>query len=146
VSGLTAGTYDVYIRPVYVGGFTGAWSTSPSCLKIIGSALRPYEPTEELQDPSERFLLQPDATTVEAIVYPNPTNGDDVQLLLNGYSGLAQVKVFDMAGNVVYADQINVSSGNAVRLNFASKLSCGLYHVLVTTDNETLKRKLMVMH
>lgn len=145
VPGLTAGTYDVEIRPVYPGGFRGAWSSTPSCLKIVGSLMNNYDKGDELLDLEEKVLMEEQEAPVRANVFPNPTTGEVTQLLVTGYTGNAQVNIYDAAGALVYSNTHAVADGNAVKLDLQRELGQGLYNVVILAGDHQIKRKLIVM-
>jgi hypothetical protein len=143
VPGLELGaTYNVEIRPIFAGGFPGTWSTTPSCVKIIGVALADeFEGEEEAN--TESVAVFENDLGVEALLYPNPTNGQEVNLVIGGYTGTALVKVIDLSGKVAFESQMSTLDQQVTNLRLGG-LSGGLYTVIINLDGRVVQRKLLV--
>ena len=129
---LTPGaTYDVQIRPVFSGGQVGSWSSVPRCLQILGSAGMVVEnstPQNELSSNSA-------GAAPHVVIYPNPTSGDWVQLVVNHWaSDRMNILVRDAVGRVVCRQQWTMDEHQSGTLVFGQQLSAGLYFVEVSDD------------
>jgi hypothetical protein len=78
-----------------------------------------------------------DNTNIKSFaVYPNPTNGTNVNLVFVAEETTNyQVSVVDLAGNVVYEEDIDGVNGlNTIRLA-DTNLAQGLYIIRLSSDN-----------
>lgn len=75
------------------------------------------------------------------ILYPNPTLANDINLMLNSEEEKAvSVKVMDIQGREVYAEQVTLYRGsNDFRLKVAQRLETGLYVVQIPELGMTKK-------
>ena len=69
------------------------------------------------------------ANEVTAMIFPNPNNGQMVNLYVAGMEGDLQVRVTDATGRVVLQQRFVVEGSLNTELNFQSTLSSGLYQV-----------------
>jgi len=75
---------------------------------------------------------------------PNPTTGSS-NLYIKGGNGIAQVRVTDIAGKVVYATQQQLNGNvTAVEIPSSAVAVKGMYLVQVISDNRTNTEKLIV--
>jgi hypothetical protein len=84
-----------------------------------------------------------DGVTMALSVYPNPSNGDVRMNISSDKSELAQVRVMDLAGNVVYQTNTQLRVGNnnvALDLNLAA----GVYLIDVQAKAAHVNSKLVV--
>jgi cytoskeletal protein CcmA (bactofilin family) len=145
VPGLQAGaTYDVEIRPIFIGGFAGAWSAVPSCVRTVGPLMPLFRDDAELARPEERSLVIEGDEPIRANVFPNPTTGEVTMLEVVGYSGQVQLTIYNSAGQLVYTRNHDVADGEMVPIDLQQVLSNGLYNVLIQAGDRQMKRKLMV--
>ena len=66
-------------------------------------------------------------------VYPNPTSGM-VNIEINGFEGVKQIRMTDAVGKLVYIDKVVVNKQIHLDLTGQSK---GLYYLIITGDNIT---------
>ena len=78
-------------------------------------------------------------------VYPNPNNGQ-FELNLRGIDNDAnfQINVFDLAGKIVYNDQIQSESGVIQRTINLDQVARGIYNLKIFSKEGTATRKLLV--
>jgi hypothetical protein len=146
VGGLTPGTYNVFIRPKFAGGFSGTWNTTPSCMIIIGPAMLERDPGNALLMPDQKMLVSEVDVEANIEVYPNPSDGRaGLQLFATGLNGVAQVNIINLEGQRVYSDNLSLAPNQTSVLTPDASLPSGLYTVLITIDNHTYKRKWLVV-
>jgi hypothetical protein len=140
------GQYSVRIRPIFSGNVPGAWSTTPSCIKVIGAALSVKEPILVNQQYAERSLVT-EGIEMDFSVFPNPTNGDAVTIVgTSTMEGSYQIRITDALGKVVFTDKIyrEQRAFNHV-IVFEQRLGAGLYMIeWISPDNLKTTEKLVV--
>jgi hypothetical protein len=71
---------------------------------------------------------------LELNVYPNPSNGTDLNI-----SGIesdnVQVKIFDSMGRKIQSERFIVDGTLQTKLNFQSELANGIYLIEVSSEN-----------
>ena len=65
----------------------------------------------------------------EVVLFPNPNNGQGVNLQINGMDGDVLVRVSDASGKLVHTERYVVEGLLNTTLNFDQTLSSGLYQV-----------------
>ncbi|MDD5569611.1 MAG: C10 family peptidase [Bacteroidales bacterium] len=96
-------------------------------------------------DPSIITQILEDAkTSVYSVdVYPNPSNGI-YNVKFNGtITGKTMIEVYDMLGNLVKNEEINLSSWGTYQLDMCNENS-GLYFVNIITGNQHFKNKILL--
>ncbi len=76
-------------------------------------------------------------------VYPNPSDGN-FNLDIN-YNGIVNVKVVDILGVTVFAQQLFVNNKMTTKVNL-STINNGIYFVTVKTDNEHYVKKVKIIN
>jgi PDZ domain-containing secreted protein len=72
-------------------------------------------------------------------------NGQEYKIALKSYRNEnVLINIYDQLGNVVYAENEQVGSGNILNLRCPESLSSGLYYVVVKSDKKNLLGKLIV--
>ncbi len=74
-------------------------------------------------------------------VYPNPNNGLFTIDLQHVSAGNAEIKLFDAAGKLVYS---SITQNRLHQVVLSDNLAKGIYYLLVKTENELVRKKLMV--
>jgi subtilisin-like proprotein convertase family protein len=142
------GQYSVRIRPIFAGNVPGAWSTSPSCIRVIGAAVSVKEPIVVNQQYAERSLVT-EGMDMDFSIFPNPTNGDAVTIVgTSTIEGSYQIRITDALGKIVFTDKIYREQGafNHV-IVFEQRLGAGLYMIeWITPDNLKTTEKLVVQN
>ena len=93
--------------------------------------------SEGVQQPYEIQIIGIDnypGITLNAVVFPNPTNGN-VQLTMNNEQSEGEVKVFDMNGKLLFVKKIE---GENTEIPM-SELAAGTYFVNVVSEKQVLK-------
>lgn len=138
------GTYDVRVRAVFPNGATGAYGTADEVC-IVGPIGLPSidGPTVDLLDVEKELS---DATVApEAAIYPNPNNGQILNVNLSGVeSTVVTMDIIDMFGKTVQAEQITVSSGNVNEVINLNGIASGVYNVRITMGNTTQTERLII--
>jgi hypothetical protein len=151
VPGLTTGTYNVFIRPRFASGtpgvtLPGTFNTTPSCMVIIGPAMAERDPGNAFLKPDEKILISENEEEADIAVYPNPSDGTaGLQLFAKGMNGVAQVSVINTEGQKVYNSNVSLSPETTSVVSPSGSLPSGLYTVLITMNNQTFKRKWLVV-
>ncbi len=142
------GQYSVRIRPIFAGNVPGAWSTTPSCIRVIGAAQSVKEPIVVNQQYAERSLVT-EGMDMDFSIFPNPTNGDAVTIVgTSTIEGSYQIRITDALGKIVFTDKIYREQGafNHV-IVFEQRLGAGLYMIeWITPDNLKTTEKLVVQN
>jgi len=78
-------------------------------------------------------------------VYPNPTNGSDINIQLSNItSDNVQVRVLDAMGRVVFANRYSVDGMFTTNMTFDRPLANGLYMIEASFNGEVLTQRMMV--
>ena len=145
-------TYAVQSAPLFTYTGTNYQWGPVTYMAIIGSAGMIVDPTEGASQGSEKDALQGPSEGVsqgamqemELSVFPNPSNGSDLNLNISGIeSDNVQVKVYDTLGRKIESKRYVVDGTLQTTLNFANELSNGLYILEVTTED--VKRSIRFM-
>jgi hypothetical protein len=81
----------------------------------------------------------------QAVVYPNPNNGDMFNLNVSGLSdGVWTVQVLDVQGRIVHAEQLVAEGGINRTVSLNSTLSNGLYTVRLMNGEASLNVRMIV--
>jgi hypothetical protein len=116
-------SYDIlYASPIYIAG---TWYSGWSGTNAISFALEVTENTLGLED----------VTTVEATVFPNPTN--DIFNVRVNTVGKATIQLTDISGKIVSTNEVELING-ATQVNTAN-LETGAYIMTIITENGATK-------
>lgn len=77
-------------------------------------------------------------------LYPNPSNGSNVQVVYSAANEDVTIHVTDMAGRTIFAQQIEGSTGLHTYALPVSTFSSGMYIVSVNTQGSSVKQKLLI--
>ncbi len=129
------GYYKTY-QPSDYTSYRGAWGVYPylSSGKILVSDMQ-YGLF--VFDASQALSANEEIQSVQARVYPNPSQGD-LQFDFAAHNERAPLEIFSMDGRMVYQDEIR--SGERLSLN----LSPGLYIGKIQTQNGSAQVKFMI--
>jgi uncharacterized protein YjdB len=84
-------------------------------------------------------------TSKEFVVYPNPSEGEIVNIGLKGFEeGTAKVQILNMAGLVVKELQVAISSSATTVAVNISELSNGAYIILLQSGSDVKQSKLLI--
>lgn len=134
------GIYKVFVTPVFPtgDGITG----SDRWLLIAG----PAGSVLELNPSNEPGYARSGSTTeVESSIYPNPSNGEGVNISISGVDTRVQIRILDGVGRTVYTNNLIVEGALTTQISFARPLAAGLYTVELSFDGNVLTERLMVL-
>jgi hypothetical protein len=143
-------TYAVQSAPIF--SYTGVnYQWGPvKYMSIIGSAGLIVDSSqgvsqEAMQDRLVEDVSQDASQGMELNVFPNPSNGTDLNLSISGIeSDNVQVKVYDALGRKIESKRFVVDGTPQTTINLAKELSNGLYILEVTTEDVKRSVRFMV--
>jgi hypothetical protein len=110
---------------------------------IVGSAGMVLEQGSEVNGNATRDMLV--ANEVNMSLYPNPTQGTDVNINLSGVtSENVQIRVVDAMGRQVLSNRYAVDGVLNTNITFERPLANGLYFVEALFNGEVQTQRLMV--
>jgi len=131
------GSWDVQIRPNFA---YGAGSYGPVQRIRVNNTAAGAELEEGSVDGSEKS-----ATFVAANLYPNPNNGEMVNLNVAGIeSDNVFVRITDAMGRIVYTNRFTVEGSLNTIVTFAEPLASGIYNVEFTVDGQIMTERMIV--
>lgn len=143
IPGVAAGNrYRVRIRPVFASG-TGTFDdASFYYLRIAGGA---GMVENEGNDATPNNFVVGEGSGASAAIYPNPSNGEMVNLNLAGInSDNVMVRIMDASGRLVWSNRYVVDGSLNTIVSFDRPLAAGLYIVEMNFDGEVLTERMMV--
>jgi len=136
--------YRVRIRPVFASGPGTFDDASFFYLRIAGIAPGMVVAEDETL-PSELYMERNTENGVFAAIYPNPSNGELVNLNLAGIdSENVNIRIMDATGRVVWTNRYVVEGALNTVIAFDRPLTSGLYMVEMTFGNEVITERMMV--
>ncbi|MBL0314678.1 MAG: PKD domain-containing protein [Flavobacteriales bacterium] len=141
-------TYNVRIRPKYENGMFGNWGPA-RCMQVASSTF-----VMEDENGQERWealdndqhinsnLLAESPHQMNFAIYPNPSHGDLVNVILDeNYKGMLYVRIYDAKGREVAEPQYVYCSDNKIPINETKELAAGIYIVNIISEewNETAR-------
>lgn len=141
-------TYNVRVRPIYTGSVFGVFG-SASCMVVssTGMAQAPEEFTPEMLLRNDLSTDVKQESSIE--LFPNPTNGDFLQVALEGMpEGNLNMRILDGIGKVVYDQRYVIENGQLfVFLEMHQQLRSGIYLVEFRMSDGTVQtRRLAVQN
>jgi hypothetical protein len=97
--------------------------------------------TEEGEDQ----IIQQWENDATVMLFPNPNNGQQVNVYVAGMEGDLQVRVTDATGKVVLQERFVVEGSLNTALNFQNALSSGLYQVEMNNGSSRKTLKMSVV-
>jgi hypothetical protein len=138
-------TYAVQTAPILA--YTGTnYAYGPAFnMCIIGTAGMIADSSQETAQGSTKAASQDVAQGMELNIYPNPSNGNNIQLMLSGIdTQVVQVRILDAMGKQIWANKYNSLELNNTSIELAQSLSDGLYFIQVVSGNETISQRFLV--
>ncbi|MBK9539441.1 MAG: T9SS type A sorting domain-containing protein [Flavobacteriales bacterium] len=135
-------TYNVQVRSSFDNGAT--WCDyGPSCtVKISWTPLAPFA---EPRGYEAAYTEEP----TELLLYPNPTNGDQVRIQLSGIDPeltTATLDITDLFGKRVMSTTLPLNDGALnTSLALPGALADGLYIVTIVTGEQLFTERLMIV-
>ena len=131
--------YRVRWRPNFSYG-SGAYGT-PSVIFIGGAVMETMNDLNAALNDAQKS----DVSFMDANLYPNPNNGDMVNLNITDVkSDNVFVRIMDSMGRVVYTNRFSVDGSLNTLVKFSKPLAAGLYMVEFTMDGEVITERMMV--
>ena len=132
------GYWKVRIRPNFAYG-AGSWG-DPKIIGVNGTAAGMMQNEGNANEGSKTLLVQP-----LSVVYPNPNNGNEVQINLTDIgTGDLTVKIVDALGRTIFNNRYSVEGSLFTKVNFEEQLSGGIYLVEFTINGETMNERMIV--
>jgi hypothetical protein len=127
--------YDVDIRVKHIDNTTYSnYDGTVSCVRTLGAAGMNTEEEATTWSDENR----------EVKIFPNPSNGNSVNVFMNGFDGQVNMDVFDFTGKKVHASTLNVDGSVQKEINWNADLSAGMYQVVFTNGGERIAVTMMV--
>jgi hypothetical protein len=126
------------VRPLYNNGSPSSF-TNAGCLQLAAPALGALDETDT------QFALRNEVEEVEANVYPNPNNGQLVNIHYQGLNdGPVNVRIFDAMGRVVYTNQFVMEGTLNAQIMFEKALTSGIYQVEFSEADRRVTERLVI--
>jgi uncharacterized delta-60 repeat protein len=135
IAGIVPGaTYLVRIRPMF-GAVGGDWGPDSQTLIIAGPASMAAE---------EEMVAFESAEGIQANLFPNPTQGDRINLAVDGAEGNLIIRIYDALGREVWNGN-RVSEGSLrTTLEMGQTLEGGVYEFVILAGEERVTRRFVV--
>ena len=131
------GAWDVKIRPNFVYGEGQYGPTQRILVNGTSASTMLNEEVAEQDVKVESFIA--------ANLYPNPNNGEMVNLNVSGIeSDNVFVRITDAMGRIVYTNRFAVEGSLNQIVTFAEPLASGIYNVEFTVDGEIMTERMIV--
>jgi hypothetical protein len=135
IAGIVPGaTYSVRIRPMF-GAVQGDWGPDSQTLIIAGPASMTAE--------DEMFALE-SAEGIQANVFPNPTQGERINLAVDGAEGNLIIRIFDALGREVWSANRVAEGSLRTTLDFGHTLEGGVYELFILAGEERVTKRFVV--
>jgi PKD repeat protein len=132
-----AGAWDVRIRPNFSYGPGTYGPVQRINVNNTSASSMLNEDAAEMDVKVESF--------VAANLYPNPNNGEMVNLNVSGIeSDNVFVRITDAMGRVVYTNRFAVEGSLNTIVTFSEALSSGIYNVEFTVDGQIMTERMIV--
>ncbi len=129
-------TYDVRIRAKHADNSFTAFTATPACVRTLGAS---GMPTLENDAVSSTQL-----NNASIVLFPNPNQGEMVQLSVANFEGNLTVEVLDATGRMIQKENIVAEGSINKMIEFTNELSNGMYHVKVSNGTQTSTLKFVV--
>jgi hypothetical protein len=141
---LAGNRYRVRVRPIFASGPGVFDDLSFHYLRIAGNAGM-VDVFDNTANPEEVYFERNTENGVFAALYPNPNNGDMVNLNLAGIdSDNVNVRIMDASGRIVWTNRYVVEGALNTIIAFDRPLTSGIYLVEMTFDNQVITERMMV--
>jgi hypothetical protein len=135
IAGIVPGaTYLVRIRPMF-GAVGGDWGPDSQTLIIAGPASMAAE---------EEMVALETAEGIQANLFPNPTQGDRINLAVDGAEGNLIIRIYDALGREVWNGN-RVSEGSLrTTLEMGQTLEGGVYELVIIAGEQRVTKRFVV--
>ena len=138
-------TYAVQTAPIFT--YTGtnyAWGPAFN-MCIIGSAGMIVADSQDLPQGSTKVASQDVAQEMALNIYPNPSNGNNIQLMLSGMNTeVAEVRILDAMGKQIWTNKFNTLELSNTSIELEQGLADGMYFIQVVSGQETISQRFLV--
>lgn len=139
------GYWSVVYTPIFHGGLLGNPSTTPRVIAVNGTSSSQVAGMDMTNDSNENIITNAGVGSASANLYPNPNNGDMVNLNMTGISSdNVFIRIMDSMGRVVYSNRYTVEGSLNTIVTFSKPLASGLYMVEFTSGNDVITQRMMV--
>jgi len=133
------GYWMVRVRPNFANNVSGTYGPY-KVISVNGTAAS--QMLDEAANENQNKTLE---TQPLSVVYPNPNNGNEVNINLSDVgSGELSVKIMDALGRIIYSNRYTVDGSLFTNINFAEQLTGGIYLVEFTINGETMNERMIV--
>ncbi|MBT8195686.1 MAG: T9SS type A sorting domain-containing protein, partial [Bacteroidia bacterium] len=78
-------------------------------------------------------------------IFPNPTNGQAINVAMNNMNGMFDLKVINILGEEIYSESNYVYKETGLKsIHFQNKLSSGIYHVIMVSESSITTQSFIV--
>ncbi len=132
-----AGAWNVRIRPKFSYGVGTFGPVQRILVNNTSASAMLDEEVAEMDEKVDSF--------VAANLYPNPNNGEMVNLNVSGIeSDNVFVRITDAMGRIVYTNRFAVEGSLNTIVTFAEPLASGIYNVEFTVDGQIMAERMIV--
>jgi hypothetical protein len=112
---------------------------------IIGSAGMIADDSQDLPEGSTKGASQDVVEEMALNIYPNPSNGNNIQLMLSGMNTeTAQVRMLDAMGNLIWTNKFNTLELSNTSIELEQALADGMYFIQIVSGKETISQRFLV--
>ncbi len=138
-------TYSVRTAPIL--SYTGTdYVYGPAFdMCIVGTSGMIADDSQDAAQGSTKDASQNVAQGLELSVYPNPSNGNNIQLMLSGMNTeLAQVRILDAMGKQIWSNNFNTLELSNTSIELEQGLADGMYFLQIVSGEETISQRFLV--
>jgi hypothetical protein len=139
--------FRVRVRPLFPNASAqSSFDLSNSFYLQIAGGLGMAEAGNDEAEVSDRVLMEVNTNDgISAALYPNPNNGEMVNLNLAGIdSDNVNVRIMDATGRIVWSNRFVVDGALNTIIAFDRPLTSGIYLVEMTFDSKVITERMMV--
>lgn len=134
--------YDVSIRPLFDIEYEAAWGPSV-CLQVAGTSSF-WTISNNLNDMEQEEAERAEPLFV-ASTYPNPSNGNDVNVVINTDEEiLVKYTIYDMTGKLVLQKQVVVDGELNQPIPMNQPLATGIYTVIFEGNGQYDSQRMII--
>ncbi|HTO14329.1 MAG TPA: GEVED domain-containing protein [Edaphocola sp.] len=78
-------------------------------------------------------------------IYPNPTDGQIVNLETDGAINISELSIFNLIGQKIYENKKMEKKSGKYQIQLSSHLPAGIYNIKINTDKGIVNRKLEIL-
>jgi 1,4-alpha-glucan branching enzyme len=138
-------TYAVQTAPILA--YTGTnYAFGPAFnMCIIGAAGMVVDGSQDAAQGSTKDAAQVVSQEMELSVYPNPSNGNNIQMMLSGIDAeTVQVRMLDAMGKEIWTNKYNTLELSNTSIEFEQQLADGIYFIQIVSGKQTISQRFLV--